>query len=126
MNPQLDPQERPLTLKEACAVYGDTFTPATLRAEAERGRLEIFRLGKRNYTTLSSLREMVIQCQEEGRRQGSTSMKREANGLSETDRRLSARVALQQTLAGLKKPSGNISASDTRQSRQRRHSSRMS
>ncbi len=126
MTPQLDPLERPLTLQEACEVYGNTFTPATLKAEATRGRLDIFRLGKRNYTTLSSLREMVLRCQEEGRRQGSTSTGPETNGLSETDRRLSARVALQQTLAGLKKPSGNISGKSTGPSRQRRHSSRMS
>ena len=40
--------------------YGLTEDGATaLRAEAQRGRLDIFRLGKRDCTTPASLREMV-------------------------------------------------------------------
>lgn len=45
--------EDPITLKEACEmVFRNTVTPATLRAEAGRGRLEISRIGKRDFTTL--------------------------------------------------------------------------
>ena len=44
-----------LTLKEAAARSG--LTVSTLRAEAARGRLDLFRIGKRDYTTPADLAE---------------------------------------------------------------------
>jgi hypothetical protein len=43
-----------LTLKDAAERYG--FTVATLRAEADRGRLALYRIGKRLYTTPADIR----------------------------------------------------------------------
>jgi hypothetical protein len=52
-----------ITLKHAADRYG--FTVATLRAEAGRGRLTIYRIGKRLYTTPADIRSMVESCREE-------------------------------------------------------------
>jgi hypothetical protein len=49
-----------LTLKDAAERYG--FTVATLRAEHQRGRLALYRIGKRLYTTPAAIREMLSQC----------------------------------------------------------------
>lgn len=64
----------PITLKEACEiVFRNTVTPATLRAEAGRGRIEIARIGKRDFTTLRSARELFERCRVEREAQGSIS-----------------------------------------------------
>lgn len=91
----------PITLAEACKLFPRAkLTVSTLRAEADRERLEIFRLGKRDYTTLRSMREMVRRCQAEDHRRRYTSM-REVNG-SSTERLASAQAALNQTVQALK------------------------
>ena len=64
--------DRPITLAEACALFGGTFTPSTLRAAAARGRLEIFRIGRRDYTTLHAMREMVRKCRDAARQRAFT------------------------------------------------------
>jgi hypothetical protein len=117
MSPDLD--ERPLTLKEAGNLY--RLKISTLRAEAARGRLDIFRLGKRDYTTLQSMRDMVRKCQEEGRRRASTSTQGVGSGLSETERASSAQVALNQTVTALKKGLPRISDRSTNRNAQRHH-----
>jgi hypothetical protein len=103
--------ERPLTLKEAGELY--RLKISTLRSEATRGRLDIFRLGRRDYTTLESLRSMVRKCQEEGRRRASTSTGDASNGSSEMERASSARAALNQTVVALKSALPNISGRNT-------------
>ena len=50
-------EERPLTLKEAAERFG--FKVATLRAEAGRGRLDIFRIGKTDYILPSDIGRMI-------------------------------------------------------------------
>ena len=47
--------DRLMRLKDAAEAYG--IGVATLRAEAERGRLAIYRIGKRLYTTPNDVRE---------------------------------------------------------------------
>jgi hypothetical protein len=111
--------ERPITLAEAAAEY--RLTVSTLRAEAARGRLDIFRLGKRDYTTPQAMRDMVRKCQDAARLRVSTSTGTEASGLSETDRILSAQAALNQTVAALKSGLPRISARSTRRSAARAH-----
>ena len=102
--------EEPITLVEACKLYPRSrLTVSTLRAEAARRRLEIFRLGKRDYTTQQAMAEMVRRCREEDYRRDSTSMRQEANGSSETENALSARAALSQTVAALKQGLPRIS-----------------
>jgi hypothetical protein len=106
--------DEPITLAEACKLFPRAkLTVSTLRAEADRKRLDIFRLGKRDYTTLRSMREMVRRCQEEDHRRGSTSTLREVNGSSETERLASAQAALNQTVQALKSGSPNTLAKST-------------
>lgn len=101
----MEPDE-PITLAEACGLYPRSrLTVSTLRAEAQRGRLRIFRLGKRDYTTVESMREMVRRCQEDDPRRGSTWIRNEGSGLSETARSSSARESLNMTVQRLKKSS---------------------
>jgi hypothetical protein len=49
----------PVTLQEAVdIVYRGTIKVSTLRLEADRGNVEIFKVGRRQFTTLRSVREM--------------------------------------------------------------------
>jgi hypothetical protein len=91
--------ESPITLAAACKLWPEAkLTVSTLRAEANRGRLDIFRIGRRDYTTAQSMRQMVDRCRAESSRRVSTSIRSAANGLSETERVSSARDALLRTL----------------------------
>lgn len=103
--------ELPITLKEAGELY--RLTISTLRAEASRGRLDIFRLGRRDYTTASAMREMIRKCQDAGRRRASTSTQADGNGSSETDRASSAQAALNQTVAALRQGLPHTSGRNT-------------
>jgi hypothetical protein len=114
--------DEPITLAEACKLFPRAkLTVSTLRAEAGRGRLDIFRLGKRDYTTLRSMQEMVRRCQEEDHRRGSTSIASASSGLSETARLESAQAALKQTVSVLKKGSPNTSPQSTSRNRAQTH-----
>jgi hypothetical protein len=103
--------ERPLTLKEAGDLY--RLKISTLRAEAARGRLDIFRLGKRDYTTLDSMRKMVRLCQDAARLRASTSTQGDTNGLSATEQASSAQAALKKTVVALRSGLSNISGRNT-------------
>ena len=73
--------DEPITLAEARRLFPHArLTVWTLRAEAHRGRLDIFRLGKRDCTTPRAMREMVKQCQDADHRRASTSMSRASSG----------------------------------------------
>lgn len=52
--------ENPIPLKQAAEQFG--FTVSTLRAEAKRGRLNIYRIGNKLYTTPADVRRMVVSC----------------------------------------------------------------
>jgi hypothetical protein len=95
----------PITLREACKLFPLAhLTVSTLRAEFRRDRLLIFPIGKRDYTTMREMREMVRRCQTEGnrRRRRPSATVREVNG-SSTERLASAQAALNQTVQVLKK-----------------------
>lgn len=52
--------DTPITLKEACELaFRGIVTEASLRAEHSRGMLEIFRIGRQDFTTLRAIREMI-------------------------------------------------------------------
>ena len=102
-----------ITLKDAAQHFG--FKVSTLRAEHERGRLTIYRIGKKDYTTPADIREMVQKCRVVQKGQGFTLTRDESNGSSETDRVLSALAAARETVAALKKPSRNTSDTSTSQ-----------
>jgi hypothetical protein len=62
-------EDDPITLREACTLFPQAhLTVSTLRAENRRGRLMIFPIGKRDYTTLRAMREMVQLCQQSDKR----------------------------------------------------------
>ena len=105
-----------LTLKEAAAEYG--FTVSTLRAEHGRGRLKIYRIGKKDYTTPADIKDMVQQCRVDPRGQGFTLIRGERSGLSETERASSALAAARETAQALKRRSPNTSITSISQSRQ--------
>jgi hypothetical protein len=112
--------DEPITLAEACQLFPRAkLTISTLRAEAGRGRLRIFRLGKRDYTTVGSMREMIRLCPDVNRHRGFTSTA--ANGESETAKIESTQVALNQTVAVLKGSLPNSSAPSTRRRRAMTH-----
>ena len=115
-------ETEPITLKEACeSVLGNRVKAATLRAEAQRGNLLIFRVGRRDFTTRSAVREMVRRCQDAARHRASTSIQDGNSGSSETARASSARAALKQTVEALKTGLPRISPKSTRRSAARAH-----
>ena len=110
--------EDPIPLAEACRLFRlARLTVSTLRAEAARGRLIIFPIGKRHYTTLRSMREMVRRCRDEPRGHASISTRSESSGLSETDRISSAQERAKESAARLIRPSPSTSPTNTGQSR---------
>lgn len=104
----------PVTLQEACdLVYRGAIKVSTLKLEAGRGNVDIFRVGRRWFTTLRSVREMRDRCQGKRRAPGFTSIESAGSGLSEMDRVSSALVALSQTTRELKSGSRNTSPANT-------------
>jgi len=114
--------DAPITLAEACKLFPRArLTLSTLRAEAARGRLDIFRIGRRDYTTPQAMREMVRKCRVEPKAPGFTLIPGASPGLSETDQASSALAAAKETVLRLKSSSRNTSATSTSRSRQARH-----
>jgi hypothetical protein len=94
----LNPDE-PITLAEACRLFSCAkLTVSTLRAEHRRGRLTIFRIGRRDYTTVGDMNDLVRKCREESRRRESIPR----SNLSETQRTESALNAVSETIGRLK------------------------
>jgi hypothetical protein len=111
-----------LTLEGACSFLGGNGTAATLRAEQRRGNLELYKIGKRLYTTRRDLKEMQRKCRVPQEALGSISTSGASNGLSETDRISSVQAALSQTTRELTRSSRNTSAQDTGRQTVRRRS----
>jgi hypothetical protein len=112
----------PITLADACElVFHNRIKVPTLRREAERGNLVTYRVGRRGFTTLRDVREMLQRCRAADPHQGSTSTQVAASGLSATDKSSSALVALNQTVAALKSSSPNTSLESTNRNGARRH-----
>ncbi len=94
-----------ITLKDAAQHFG--FSVYTLRAEADRGRLAIYKIGKRYYTTPGDVKEMVRQCRVDQKGQGFTLIRSAANVPSETERASSALAAARESAERLKNSSRN-------------------
>ena len=104
-----------MTLKEACEkVFGGAVKPASLRAEHRRGNLVIIRVGRTDFVTRGSVKEMLKKCQldpsERDRGFGSSQsarMEMEASrphaGSYATAASSAAQDALSATLKGLRK-----------------------
>lgn len=94
-----------ITLKDAAQHFG--FSVYTLRTEADRGRLAIYRIGKRYYTTPADIKEMVRQCRVDQKAPDFTSIRTARSGLSETEHASSALAAANEIALRLKNSSRN-------------------
>jgi hypothetical protein len=107
-----------LTIKEAAERY--RVSPGVLKAAAVSGRLTIYKLGTRYYTTPRDIEDWVDSCRVEQKGQDFTSIRRARSGSSETDRASSALAAARETAAALKNSLRNTSATSTSRYRQGR------
>jgi hypothetical protein len=110
----------PITLKDAAQHFG--LTVLTLRAEHDRGRLTLYKIGRRLYTTPADVRAMIQKCRVEQKARGYTSIGRDPSGSFETARISAAQDALRQTINARKSSSLNTSRQSTSPNRQQRHS----
>jgi hypothetical protein len=102
--------EELLTLPQACeSFFAGKIKVATLRAEAARGRLTTYRIGRRDFTTRRDLRRMVERCRVEREAPTYTSTPRERLGQSETELVSSAQAAAKASVERLKVLSRNTS-----------------
>lgn len=120
--------DAPMTLAEACQViFRGAISPATLRAEAERGNLVIERIGRRDFVTARSIREMREKCRGHRKERTSSSGKTEGNGSYATATPDAAQAALELIVQERKRRSRPTSrASTSRPSTVVPFSSRMS
>jgi hypothetical protein len=92
-----------ITLKDAAKHFG--FSVYTLRTEADRGRLAIYKIGKRFYTTPADVKEMVRLCRVDQKAPDFTLIRNARLGSSETERASSALAAANETALRLKNSS---------------------
>lgn len=112
--------ERPMRLLDAArAVMGeDTPSAAWLRRQASEGKLALWRIAGKDYTTPTAIREMVQLCRAKQKELGSgyvqpqTSAK--PHGLSSTEESRFALDALRQTAKRLKESSRTTSRPATK------------
>lgn len=112
----LDREKDTITLKDAATHFG--FTVSTLKAEAGRGRLTVYKIGRRYYTTPADVRAMVARCRVEPKVRDFTLTRNADNGSSETERASSALDAANATVLRLRNSSRNTSAKSIDRSRQ--------
>jgi hypothetical protein len=86
-----------ITLKDAASHFG--FSVYTLRAEAERGHLTTYKIGKKLYTTPADVREMVTKCRVSQNALGSIWTNGDPLGSFGTGQGSSARAALRAVLS---------------------------
>jgi len=103
-----------ITLKDAAKHFG--LSVYALRKEAGDGRLTIYKVGKRYYTTPGDVKEMVKLCRVEQKAPDSISIRNARNSPSETERLSSAQAAANEIAQRLKSSSrttlgGSISLS---------------
>jgi hypothetical protein len=97
-----------ITLEDACKFFlHGKVTVATLRAEHKAERLEIYRIGRRDFTTLSDLRDMQKKCRVAAPAPSSGSTRRVSDGRSVTAKASAAQTAVALRLEQRKKSSKN-------------------
>jgi hypothetical protein len=107
-----------ITLKQAAEIY--SFKVSTLRAEHGKGRLTLYRIGNKDYTTPADIKEMVRQCRVDPKGHDFILTRDESSGSSGTDRVSSALAAARETTLRLRNSSRNTSDTST----SRRHRAR--
>jgi hypothetical protein len=100
-----------ITLADAAQHFG--YTVETLRAEHRRGRLALYRIGKRLYTTPADIREMVQACRVEQKVPASIVTRRGASSSYVTE--YASLDSAQQALLKLRNSSRNTSRPNTGQ-----------
>jgi hypothetical protein len=112
-NGQRERDDMPITLAQAAEEWG--IGVATLRAERNRGRLRIFRIGRQDMTTTADMREMVALCRDAALVPAFTVTRRASSTASATVE--NSLGSAQQALLKLR----NISRNTSRQSTAPRH-----
>src|ERR1700736_4122170 len=79
----LDPLDEPMTLKQVCEeIFKGRITPSTLKAEHNRGNLEMSKVGKAYFTSRRHVVEMIENCRVKAQGRVSDSTKPEGPGPS--------------------------------------------
>lgn len=107
-----------ITLKDAAEHF--KFSVYTLRTEADRGRLTIYKIGKRYYTTPADVKEMVRLCRVDQKAPDFTLIRNVRSTSSETERASSALAAANETALRLKNSSRNTLGKNIARNRQAR------
>ncbi len=107
-----------ITLRDAAQHFG--FSIWTLRAEADRGRLVIYKIGKRYYTTPGDVKEMIQRCRVDQKGHDFTLIRSASSMPSETERASSALAAANETALRLKNSSRNTLGKSIAQPRRAR------
>jgi hypothetical protein len=94
-----------VTLKDAAKHFG--LSVYTLRTEAKDGRLAVYKIGKRYYTTPADIKDMVNLCRVDQKVRDFTSIRSVISGPSETERTSSALAAANESALRLKNSSKN-------------------
>jgi hypothetical protein len=114
-NGQRERDDMPITLAQAAEIFG--IGVATLRAEANRGRLTVYRIGRQDRTTINDIRQMVELCRVEPKAPAFTAIQRGASTVSGTAH--ASLDSAQQALLILRKSSRNTSPASTGRSQAR-------
>lgn len=115
------PPNAPLSLNEAAELcLRGLVTASTLRAAADRGELEIERLGRRIIVTPAAIEAWRVKCRAEVRDQGCISNQHGERGMSgftssETERLQLAQAAARATALALKESLANTSRANINQ-----------
>ena len=93
-----------ITLDDACKHFlGGKVTVATLRAQHKMQNLEIYRIGRRDFTTISDLKQMQEKCRVAVQDPSSGSTRPVKRGPSSTAESAAAQAAAQMRLQERKK-----------------------
>jgi hypothetical protein len=96
-----DADDHPITLAEACKLFPRAhLTVSALRAERDRGRLDIFKMGRRDCVTVGGMFDLVRKCREENTRRSPTPPRGTTNADGEQAR---SAAALSQITSALKR-----------------------
>ena len=114
--------DEPITLDDAArTIFGGAVTGRVLRRAVDKGELKAFKVGRTIFTTAADIANMRESCPVEPSPRASISTPSVENGLSETERALSAQAALKARLERPKQSFTNISAPSISRSQAGRH-----
>jgi hypothetical protein len=106
--------DSPITLEEAArTIFRGAVTARVLRRAVDKGELKAFKVGRTIFTTAADVANMRESCPVEPSPRASISIPSAENGLSETERALSAQAALKARLERPKQSFTSISAPST-------------